>query len=117
MRWRRIGLSRHARLERFDRGATPRESDYFDIGREVEVIGFKLRSHNSVYFIPLNNQMFLAEAKDVWVVGRKPIETNESDANDHNTCLFTCRECGKWLHYMNEGYGTEHGWCGCEEAK
>jgi len=41
----------------------------------------------------------------------------EAAASDANTIVLTCRECGGWLKPTDTGWGTDQGWCGCEERE
>lgn len=90
----------------------------FRLPDEVEMLAAPKEGAN-VWLVPFNNG--LAEVPGsigpVAVLGRTSIALTKDEAavNDYNTSLVTCRWCGSWLGDDADGYGTQHGWCGCTE--
>jgi hypothetical protein len=104
--WKHITLGRTSAL-------VPENTGQRFYPGKVELIAFRLKGHNDFY-VPLNNQLFIAPFMSLETVSSKNVNATESEANDYNTSLFTCRECGAWLRPSDDGYGSEHGWCGCK---
>lgn len=67
---------------------------------------------NGEYELPLNGQVYLAPLTGV-IYKFPRLKVNQEQAEEHNTCLFTCRNCGGWLKPTDNGYGTMEGVHGC----
>lgn len=117
LRWRRVTL-RGGVIMRLTNQAATSGNFYrsFYVGRNVEdVIAHQVPGG---WRVPMNNATWAAGDNDV--LGSEfseGVHSSWKDANDHNTALFCCRECGDWLESWHDGYGTEHGWCGCERSE
>lgn len=103
--WKRILLRADARLE-LDGGDPGR--DILFLGKEMEVLA---RKRLASWLIPLNNRRYWVYYADIVGAGHFFIQTTESEANDQNSMLVNCRDCGRELTVADVGFGTEQGHC------
>jgi hypothetical protein len=84
------------------------------VHRTVDVVG---EWDADGYLIPVGGRVLRANDYDVKDVDDIPRlrRFTQDEADEHNTILMTCRYCGGWLEDGDDGFGTEHGWCGCED--
>lgn len=89
------------------------------IHRDIELIGEWMTDSGDGrgYRIPLNGQTVYAFDRHVKDINDFPClkRFTFDEADEINTQRLTCHDCGNWLAAGSEGYGTEYGWCGCEE--
>lgn len=91
------------------------ESAVHKVERRVPVQGYPVAGCDR-WWVPFNGGLCLVRAGDVGLVLRhEHLVQTDDEADADNTSLFTCRHCGNWLSGGDEGYGSEHGWCGCED--
>lgn len=84
---------------------------------KIERTGIELLAYNlEGWRVPFNDKELSPNGDDVinYRLVEHPHTTDEADEN--NTCLFTCHDCGEWLKRTDLGYGSTHGWCGCLET-